>query len=72
MAVIPRSNLERALAQKGFLPEDSGRDHRFWWFYYRNQKTHIYTKISRGSSYKDYGDDLLHKVKQQLRLDTIQ
>ncbi len=72
MAVIPRSDLERALAQKGFREEGAGRDHRFWWFYHQSQKTHIFTKIPRGSGYRDYSDDLLIKVKQQLRLDTVQ
>ena len=72
MAAIPRRDLERALSQKGFREEGAGRDHRFWWFYYQNKKTRIYTKISRGSGYKDYSDDLLIKVKLQLHLDTVQ
>lgn len=72
MAVIARRDLEHALARKGFRKEEASRNHRFWWFYYQGKKTHIFTKISRGSAYKDYGDDLLTKVKLQLRLDTIQ
>lgn len=72
MAAIARRKLERALARKGFRKEEASRDHCFWWFYYQGKRTLIFTKISRGSGYKDYGDDLLNKVKLQLRLDTIQ
>jgi hypothetical protein len=72
MAAILRRDLERALSRKGFREDGTGRDHRFLWFYYQDQKTSIYTKISRGSGYKDYGDDLLRKVKLQLHLDTVQ
>jgi hypothetical protein len=71
MAAIARRKLERALARKGFRKEEASRDHCFWWFYYQGKKTHIFTKISRGSGYKDYGDELLNKVKLQLRLDTV-
>lgn len=72
MSVIARRDLERALARKGFHKEEASRDHRFWWFYYQGKKTHIFTKISRGSAYRDYSGDLLNKVKLQLRLDTLQ
>ena len=70
MNPLPRRKLEKALSQKGFRCEE-GSDHRKWFFYYQGRRTQIFTKISRGSGYKDYGTELLNKVKIQLRLDNI-
>jgi len=60
------------LAQKGFRSEEGRRDHRYWFFYHEERKTNIFTKISRGTGYRDYGIDLLNKVKRQLRFDTLE
>ena len=70
MNPIPRRKLERALSQKGFQCEE-GHNHRKWFFYYQGRRTQIFTIISRGRGYKDYGNELLNKVKIQLRLDSI-
>jgi hypothetical protein len=57
-----------ALSRKGFRPTDGG-DHEF--FIYWNldgSKTLMRTKVSRGSSYKTLGDDLLGKMARQIGL----
>jgi hypothetical protein len=68
MAVIPRRKLESALLAKGFREAKGDRDHRFYFFYYQGKKTIVRVKISTGTGYKDYGDELIRKVKSQLRL----
>ncbi len=66
---IPRKIIETSLKQKGFVQVDK-RDHRMFFLYYKGQKTSIYTKTSHGSKYKDIGDELLGKMKQQVGLKT--
>jgi len=68
MKSIPRDKIEKSLAEKGFLKEE-GRDHRFWYFFYKGKKTRIRTKISTGSEHRDYGANLLKRIKYQLFLD---
>lgn len=65
----PRSRdlIESSLLKKGFKVEEA-RDHRFYYFYYNGKKTICRTKISTGSSYKEYSDSLLKKIKKQLML----
>lgn len=70
MRALPRDDIEIALNKKGFEMEDS-RDHRFWFFLYKGQRTEIRTKTSRGSKYKDYPIGLLKRIKEQLRLDSL-
>ena len=78
MASIPRSTIEESLLKKGFVYHKQEktqslkkRDHRFYYFYHNNKRTHIRTRISMGSHYKDYGNDLLKKMKRQLRFDSL-
>lgn len=66
MSSKPRSLIEESLKKKGFEVEQSGRDHRFYYFYYNGKKTGVRTKISTGSGYKDYSDSLLGTIKKQL------
>jgi hypothetical protein len=66
MNSIPRDKIERSLAGKGFVKDQ--RDHRYWYFFYKGKRTRIRTKISTGTGYKDYGIDLLDKIKSQLFL----
>lgn len=66
MKSIPRDKIEKSLADKGFTKDQ--RDHRYWYFWYKGKKTKIRTKISTGSGYKDYGVNLLDKIKSQLFL----
>ena len=68
MKSIPRDKIEKSFAEKGFVKEE-GRDHRFWYFFYKGKKTRIRTKISTGSEHRDYGVNLLKRIKSQLFLD---
>jgi hypothetical protein len=67
---IPTSQIQKALSAKGFVSRDG--DHEYYYFYYNGKKTIAKTKISRGSSYKNYDDNLFGKMKMQLRLDKTQ
>lgn len=67
---IPVAQIKKALQEKGFTPVDD-RDHTFYYFYYKGKKTKVRTKISRGSAYKDYDDELFGKMKSQLCLDNV-
>jgi hypothetical protein len=70
MAVVETAKITSALSKKGFRKSEG--DHHFWHFYYRNQKTSIFTRISHGTGYKDYSDELLKKVYSQLHLNKKQ
>jgi len=64
----PRDIVVGALSRKGFERGDGG-DHEF--FIYWNldgEKTLKRTKVSRGTSYKTLGDDLLGKMARQTGL----
>ena len=61
-----RKDIEASLKKKGFTLETT--DHRYYKLYDSDKYTGIYTKISTGSSYKDYSDSLLGKIARQLRL----
>jgi hypothetical protein len=54
-----------ALLAKGFF-EAKKRDHRYFFFHYKGQKTSVYTKISHGQSTVD--DWLLGRMAHQVRL----
>jgi len=59
--------IESALLRKGFRVEQ--RHHRFLILYVDGRRTAIRTKISHGG--KDYGDFLLSRMREQLRLPTV-
>ncbi len=65
---IDTAQLEKALKSKGFVLEDSRRDHRFYYFYHEGKKTIVRTKISTGSGYRDYPAHLATHVRKQMRL----
>jgi len=70
MKPIPRKKIEKSFAEKGFVKEE-GRDHRFWYFFYKGKKTRIRAKISTGTGYEDYKINLLKRIKNQLFLDSL-
>ena len=57
-------DIDNQLKRKGFKKEE--RDHAFYFLYYKNKKTSVYTKISHGIS--EYGNHLLNQMAQQLSL----
>ena len=64
MTQLPRRKIQSGLLKKGFKREDT--DHRVFRFYVGDRKTSVSTFISHGSLYKEYGDDLLSKMKREL------
>ena len=70
MSSIPRRIIEKSLRTKGFRC-DNKRDHRYWYFFYRDQKTIVRTRISTALEYRDYGIDLLSQMKRQLHFDSM-
>jgi hypothetical protein len=63
-------NIEKALLKKGFIKE-SDSHHHYYYLTINGKKTDLYTYLSHGKNSKDYGVNLMNKVKKQLRfLDT--
>lgn len=65
---LDRDDIERSLESKGFVRED--KSHRYFYHEYQGKRTGPYAYTSHGSSYKTYGDNLLKRMKKELRLDT--
>ena len=57
-------DLDIQLKKKGFVPTE--RDHVYYFLYYKNKKTSIFTKISHGI--KEYSNDLLSQMAKELSL----
>ena len=64
---LEREEIRIALLGKGFREKTFG-DHDRYWLYIGEQKQAIFTKLSRGSGYRTYGDKLVADVAKQLRL----
>ena len=63
-----RKDILSAFKKKGFI-EEQGTKHIILKLKVGGKYTAISTFISRGSSYKDYGNSLLGKMASQLKLD---
>jgi hypothetical protein len=61
-----RDDIKAALLSKGFVHE--GGDHDFYVFKHAGMVGAVFTQISRGSGYREYGDPLLHDMSRQLKL----
>ena len=61
-----RDKIVSSLKSKGFKPSEG--DHTFYTLFVDGKKTSVFTKISHGSKYKEYGDPLLDLVKKQMGL----
>lgn len=68
MAPISKSIIENNLLKKGFRYTDKSH-HRYFYFYLDEKKYPVSTRLSRSSYQKDYDDNLLSKMKQQLKFD---
>ena len=66
MAARRSTKIRASLLAKGF--HDTGGDHHRLVLRVEGRETGIRTKVSRGN--KDYGDDLLKLMREQLRLRT--
>lgn len=67
---IKRKQIEASLIRKGFVKE--GGDHEYFYHEIDGKRTSAWTKVSRGTRYKDYSINLLKAMKIQLRLDTLE
>ena len=63
-----RAEIAAALSAKGFTVQQKGRDHDFYFFEHPNKVQPIYTKLSRGTDYREIADGLLRKISRQLHL----
>jgi len=64
VSVVKTKELESALVGKGFRQDNT--HHRFFWLFDGEKKTSVKTYVSHGV--REYGDELLDKVKKQLGL----
>jgi len=68
---IKRNKIQKSLQKKGFVKAIESSDHEKYYFSFKGKKyKHIVVKISRGSSYKTYGINLLKLMKGRLCLDS--
>lgn len=63
-----RDGIVASLTTKGFSLEQGKRDHDFLVFSHKGQTRGVFTKLSRGSGYKDYGAELLARMSRQLHV----
>jgi hypothetical protein len=63
---LEREKIRKALLRKGFV--EGGTDRDFYRLETGGKRHSIGTKLSRGSKYKDYSDDLVRDVYKQLGL----
>lgn len=68
---VKRKKIKKSLLQKGFK-ESEGGNHTKYFFYYNGKKTSVFTFLSRGSGYKNYGKELLGQMSKQLKLTNSQ
>jgi len=66
---LGRDAIEKSLKDKGFICRDS--HHKIYYLYYQDRVTRIKTKISRGTKYKEYGDNLLNAMSKSLNFDSL-
>jgi len=71
MSQVPRDTIESTLPKKGFVLDPAKQSHKYFMHEYNGKKTGAYAFTSRGTSYKTYGDELLKRMKAQLRLETL-
>ncbi|MCY4519286.1 MAG: hypothetical protein OXC13_00740 [Caldilineaceae bacterium] len=72
MANRPTRKIRRALQQKGFRREQDSRHERYVLVDQDGRDTSVFTVISRGSRYRDYGDRLLSYMASELLLSRSQ
>lgn len=65
---IEREKIRKALKGKGYFEVTKKKDHDFFYLILNGVKHPVFTKLSRGSSYKNYSDDLVRDVYKQIRL----
>lgn len=71
MSQVPRDTIESTLPKKGFVLDSSKPSHKYVMHEYNGKRTGAYAYTSHGSSYKTYGDELLKRMKVELRLESL-
>lgn len=61
-------DIEKALLKKGFIKE-SNSHHHYYYLIIDGKKSDLSTYLSHGKSTKDYGSNLMSKIKKQLRFE---
>ena len=64
-----RRKLKKALRSKGFTEKRKGRDHDYFFFDHEGLVQPVFTKVSRGVTYRDIDRSLLGRMSRQLHLD---
>lgn len=59
-------DIEKTLLRKGFI-KDGNSHHNCYYLIIDGKKSDLYTYLSHGKSSEDYGNNLMNKVKKQLR-----
>lgn len=67
MSQVARRDIEAALTKKGFTLDSSG-DHDYYYLTVNGAKTGIYTKLSRGTRYREIQSPLVAKIAEQIGL----
>ena len=69
MKVRSPKDIEKALLAKGFekISSKQKSHHQFYFFNYNGKRTNVYTYLSHGSKSVTYGNNLMSKIKHQLR-----
>ena len=60
--------IQQGLRKKGFVAEN--KHHQLYRLELEGEITSIRTMISHGSKKKDYGEELISRMRRQLKLDT--
>ena len=68
MSAIPVRTIQKSLLEKGFQ-ESQGSKHTLYHLYHNGKLQTIFTRLSRGSGYKEYPINLIGDMKRQLKLD---
>ena len=66
--LIEREKIRKGLKEKGFVEVSKKKDHDFYYLYVEGKKRSIFTKLSRGSGFRDYSDGLVRDVYRQIGL----
>lgn len=68
MAVRDRRKIQQSFKKKGFIMEDRKRHEAYILVDPEDNLTDVFTVISRGGSYKQYGSPLLGYMADELKL----
>ncbi|HET6453040.1 MAG TPA: hypothetical protein VFI02_01425 [Armatimonadota bacterium] len=68
---ISRQEMVRSLEGKGFVLSDRDQDHDYYYFYHKGKRTVARTKVSRGTKFRDYNDEMFRLMRSSLKLNTI-